>query len=43
MLDLVTIDEDVVRGLDPKLESFWNLNTPEDIALAELKMARRAV
>ena len=43
MLDLVAIDEDIVRGLDPKLESFWNLNTPEDLALAEQKMATRTV
>lgn len=41
MLDLVTIDEDIVRGLDSGLESFWNLNTPEDLALAEIKMSQR--
>ena len=41
MLDLTMIDEDIMRGLDPNLESFWNLNTPEDLALAEDKMSHR--
>lgn len=43
MLDLVMIDEDTIRGLDLGLESFWNLNTPEDLAEAEQKMAHRLV
>jgi molybdopterin-guanine dinucleotide biosynthesis protein A len=41
MLNLVTIDEDQIRELDPELESFWNLNTPEDISLAEKKLVQR--
>ena len=41
MLNLVMIDEDIVRGLDMSLESFWNLNTPEDLAQAEHVMACR--
>ena len=41
MLDLVMIDEDLIRVLDPNLESFWNINTPEDLVRAEQIMAHR--
>jgi len=37
-LDLVRIPEDVLKELDPRLESFWNLNTPEDLAQAEARL-----
>lgn len=42
MLDLAMIDEDIIRTLDPNLESFWNLNTPEDLASAEEKMRHQS-
>lgn len=35
MLDLEYVDEDIVRVTDPRLESFWNLNNPGDLELAE--------
>ena len=28
------IDESEVRAIDPELRSFFNVNTPEDLALA---------
>lgn len=37
-LDLVFVDEPTIRKIDPELESFWNLNTPEDLRLAEKKI-----
>jgi molybdopterin-guanine dinucleotide biosynthesis protein A len=37
-LDLVHIPEGVLKELDPRLESFWNLNTPEDLARAEARL-----
>jgi len=40
MLDLEYIDEDIVRVMDPRLESFWNLNSPEDLELAEKRLRR---
>ena len=39
MLDLEFVDEVSLRAVDPELESFWNLNTPEDLRLAEKKLA----
>ncbi len=38
MLDLVPVPEDVLRESDPHLVSFWNLNSPEDLSLAEEEM-----
>jgi molybdopterin-guanine dinucleotide biosynthesis protein A len=37
-LDIAFVDESSLRGIDPVLESFWNLNTPEDLRLAEEKV-----
>lgn len=37
-LDLFFVDEAAIRTVDPDLESFWNLNTPEDLRLAEMKL-----
>ena len=40
MLDLEYVDEDIVRVTDPRLESFWNLNNPGDLELAEDRLKR---
>ena len=40
MLDLEYIDEDVVRVVDPRLESFWNLNSREELEMAEERLRR---
>ena len=37
-LNLGFVDEAAIRTVDPNLESFWNLNTPEDLRLAEKKL-----
>lgn len=37
-LNLEEVDEDLLRNLDPQLDSFWNLNAPEDVASAEKRM-----
>ncbi|OGS51975.1 MAG: hypothetical protein A3K75_04360 [Euryarchaeota archaeon RBG_13_61_15] len=37
-LDLVYIEEEDMRALDPRLESFWNINTAEDLERAEQKL-----
>ncbi len=37
-LDLVIMEEKELRGIDPELESFWNLNNPEDLRKAEQKL-----
>jgi len=37
-LDLVPVPEAVLKKLDPRLDSFWNLNTPEDLAQAEARL-----
>lgn len=34
-LDFRRVEEDALRAMDPELLSFWNLNTPEDLARAE--------
>ena len=39
-LDLEFVDEPSLRAVDRELESFWNLNTPEDLRLAEEKLAK---
>jgi len=39
-LDLVFLREEEVRGLDPDLLSFWNINSPEDLRKAESQLAR---
>jgi len=36
-LDLSFIPEEKLREVDPELESFWNINTPKDLELAESK------
>jgi len=38
-LNLEFVDEVSLRAVDRDLESFWNLNTPEDLRLAEKKLA----
>ena len=37
-LNLVLVDEESIRVVDPGLDSFWNLNTPEDLWLAEKRI-----
>jgi len=39
LLNLAFLSEEVLAIIDPVLESFWNLNTPEDLRRAE-KMLR---
>jgi len=39
---LAEVNEATFRKVDPDLSSFWNLNTKEDIALAEQKMKPQA-
>ncbi|MBI5189697.1 MAG: molybdenum cofactor guanylyltransferase [Nitrospirae bacterium] len=34
-LDVMYVAEDEARGLDPELQSFFNVNTPADLAVAE--------
>lgn len=38
-LDTVLVDEDALRGWDAGLDSFWNLNAPEDLASLRLRDA----
>jgi molybdopterin-guanine dinucleotide biosynthesis protein A len=38
MLDLAFLSEEVLSIIDPLLESFWNLNTPEDLKRAEKRL-----
>jgi molybdopterin-guanine dinucleotide biosynthesis protein A len=40
MLELEYVDEDIVRVMDPRLDSFWNLNSREDLELAEERLRR---
>ena len=40
-LDLVRLDEESLRLLDPNLESFWNVNTPAELKRARELMAKR--
>ncbi len=40
-LDIDRVDAPALRALDPELESFWNLNTPEDLASAERRLGAR--
>jgi molybdopterin-guanine dinucleotide biosynthesis protein A len=37
-LDMIHIEEEDMRALDPHLESFWNINTAEDLDKAEQKL-----
>ena len=37
-LDLSFIPEEKLKEVDPELESFWNINTPKDLELAESKL-----
>lgn len=40
-LDLSFIPEEKLREVDPELESFWNINTPKDLELAESKLREK--
>jgi molybdopterin-guanine dinucleotide biosynthesis protein A len=40
LLDLEYVDEDIVRLTDPRLESFWNLNSPDELMLAEKRLSK---
>lgn len=40
-MDLTFITEEKIREVDPELESFWNINTPRDLGLAESKFRAR--
>lgn len=40
-LELEIVEESALRALDPDLDSFWNLNTPKDVELAEKNLKRR--
>ena len=40
-LDLEFVDEERLRELDPHLDGFWNLNSPEDLEMAEQRLRRR--
>jgi molybdopterin-guanine dinucleotide biosynthesis protein A len=40
-LDLNFIPEEKLRDVDPELESFWNINTPKDLELAESKFSAK--
>jgi molybdopterin-guanine dinucleotide biosynthesis protein A len=37
-LDIARVDESEMRAIDPSLESFWNLNSPQDLAEAEKRL-----
>ena len=39
-LKIVRVPEQSIRRLDPELESFWNLNTPADLAEAKRRLER---
>ncbi|MCU0860630.1 MAG: molybdenum cofactor guanylyltransferase [Thermoplasmata archaeon] len=38
-LDAVMVGEEQLRAVDPELQSFWNLNSRDDLELAERKTA----
>jgi len=38
MLDLEFVDEDIVRVVDPRLDSFWNLNSQRELEFAEKRL-----
>jgi molybdopterin-guanine dinucleotide biosynthesis protein A len=38
-MELRKVDEPALRMLDPDLLSFWNLNTPDDLRMAENRLA----
>ena len=40
MLDLEYVDEEIVRLTDPRLESFWNLNSRDELMLAEKRLSQ---
>jgi molybdopterin-guanine dinucleotide biosynthesis protein A len=37
-LDIAKVEEDELRAVDPELDSFWNLNEPDDLVRAEIKL-----
>jgi len=39
-LDIIEVDERVLRGHDPELLSFWNMNEPSDIRCAEQRLSQ---
>ncbi len=39
-LDIVYLNDDDVRALDPDMLSFWNINSPGDLKQAEAQLAR---
>ncbi len=39
-LDIAYVDDSVLRAIDPGLVSFWNINSPEDLRMAEAQVAR---
>lgn len=38
-LDIATVPEERLRGLDPQMRSFWSLNSPKELAEAERLLA----
>ena len=39
-LDIAFIDEPALRAIDPDLMSFWNINSPRDLEMAEAQLGR---
>ena len=37
-LDIARVEEDELRNIDPELDSFWNLNIPDELVRAEMKL-----
>lgn len=37
-LDLAMVSEETIRMIDPEMDSFWNINTPEELKAAEESM-----
>lgn len=37
-LDIARVEESELRTVDPELESFWNLNSPQELSQAERKL-----
>jgi len=42
-LDLEYVPKSVLKTVDPDLTSFWNLNTYDDLELAEIKLKEGSV
>lgn len=41
LMDIVSVEEELLRRVDPELDSFWNLNTLDELVLAEKKLDER--